>query len=317
MRERRLRIMGSSNSTAAATAEAATPGVLALFKLHTSLGGAHWRTPANWLQQTELCQPGVKLTGVRCRARAVDVINLSDNDLAGTLPTQIGVLTTLQELRLNSGSISGTLPTQLARLSNLRVLSAHSNRITGTLPTQTARLGELNVLDLDDNSLSGTLPAFVGHLEKLKRLELHANSLSGTLPIFASSRLTTLDMEENSLVGSIPTQIGILNELREFRVAKNKLSGSLPVSMAALNIHDLTVDWKQLNGGQRPPWVRRNRGRSGRLKHFATLGTPYDNRTALPDDSDEAVALEGEMKALEEFKMKVGGGLLLRKRDEL
>jgi hypothetical protein len=268
---------------------------------------------------------------VRCHAGNVDGLMLSDNDLAGRVPTQIGVLTHLQELRLNSGSISGSLPTQLGMLTHLRALGVDSNRLVGTLPTQLAKLTKLTSIDLDDNALSGTLPAYISLLPALKHIELHANSLSGTLPFnsvavpsrfgpIAASHVALIDLEENALSGSIPTEVGALDQLHELRLKSNKLSGMLPTHMAALHIHDLTIDWKQFNGGQKPPWVRRNRGRSGRLRHFATLGEPFDNHsTPLADDSDEVMARDGLAGAINEWKSKGSHGTTItpRKPDEL
>eukprot|EP00966_Prymnesium_polylepis_P172387 3986873-Prymnesium_polylepis.1 len=101
---------GSRGNAGNSTAVAASVDALALAALHSSLGGAHWRSSANWLQR-EPCGGSSsefrpKWEGVRCHAGNVDGLMLSDNDLAGRVPTQIGVLTHLQELRLNSGSIS-------------------------------------------------------------------------------------------------------------------------------------------------------------------------------------------------------------------
>lgn len=316
--------MGGSNSTSAAAppSVAAPPSEAQLLStLHAALGGAHWRSATNWLQSHEPCDYSAEgrnaWHGVHCHAGKVEAINLSDNDLTGWLPTELGLLTNLQELRLSTGSISGTLPAELAQLSNLRVLAVDSNLISGTIPSEFSKMSQLTTLDLDDNMLSGTLPAFLGQLEKLKRVELHSNSLSGTIPdkFTSASHLMAFDVEDNQISGTIPTELGLLDQLRELRLAHNRLSGSLPTQMAALHIHDLTVDWKQHNDGHRPPWIRRNRGHGGKLKHYATLGTPYNNRsTTLPDDSDEAIAMEGENKQKRAWLAKLSR---VRQSDEL
>merc|ERR1711988_18938 len=164
----------------------------------------------------------------------------------------------------------------------------------GTLPSELSQLKQLSVLDLDDNSLSGTLPPTLSHFAELKRLEIHANSLSGTLPFTSvtSSKLAMVDLDDNRLTGSLPSQLGVLSQLQVLRLAQNNLTGVLPTHLAALQIRDLALDWKEFDGGRKPPWVRRNRGHSGRLKKFATLGKPYDSGMTLPDDSDEAMFSE-------------------------
>jgi Leucine-rich repeat (LRR) protein len=47
-------------------------------------------------------------------------INLSQNQLQGTLPTQLGMCTSLTELDLNNNDVTGTIPTELGRISDLR-----------------------------------------------------------------------------------------------------------------------------------------------------------------------------------------------------
>jgi hypothetical protein len=49
------------------------------------------------------------------------------NSLTGTLPTEFGLMTSLNSLVWSDNKIEGTIPTQLARLTKLTKLSVHSN----------------------------------------------------------------------------------------------------------------------------------------------------------------------------------------------
>ena len=67
-------------------------------------------------------------------------IYLSGNDLTGTIPTELGLLSNLEALGLYLNQLTGTISTELGLLSNLEVLSLHSNQLIGSVPTSLARL---------------------------------------------------------------------------------------------------------------------------------------------------------------------------------
>ena len=50
---------------------------------------------------------------------SLDILDLSDNDLTGTIPSELGQCTNLQQLALNNNALSGTIPTELMELSSL------------------------------------------------------------------------------------------------------------------------------------------------------------------------------------------------------
>ena len=76
-------------------------------------------------------------TGISCSASKVTEVSLSGQNLVGTLPTELGVLTDLTNgLSLDSNELSGTLPTEFGNLVKLtRYLALGTNSLSGTLPT--------------------------------------------------------------------------------------------------------------------------------------------------------------------------------------
>jgi hypothetical protein len=74
----------------------------------------------------------------RHKTRRVDGLDLTAGSLAGTVPSEIGLLSTMtRTLGLSVNSLSGTVPTQLGALSALsRTLDLTGNTISGTLPSQ-------------------------------------------------------------------------------------------------------------------------------------------------------------------------------------
>jgi Leucine-rich repeat (LRR) protein len=76
----------------------------------------------------------------------------------------------VQVLDLSELSLEGTLAPELGKLSSLRSLVLFKNHFSGAIPKEIAELTKLEQLDLRDNNLSGTIPAEIGRMMSLKRL---------------------------------------------------------------------------------------------------------------------------------------------------
>ena len=60
---------------------------------------------------------------------------LNDNNLFGTIPTEIGLMKKIAHLDLSSNDLRGELPSEIGRLSTLKGLVLDKNSfITGKLP---------------------------------------------------------------------------------------------------------------------------------------------------------------------------------------
>ena len=75
---------------------------------------------------------------------------LFNNLLTGTIPTELGLLTFVNDLELFNNSLTGSIPSELGRLSILNFLFLSNNRLSGTLPSE---LGTSPVI-FDENKLS-------------------------------------------------------------------------------------------------------------------------------------------------------------------
>lgn len=81
--------------------------------LYNTLGGDSWSTKTGWLQTNSPCS----WSGVTCNDGHVTALNLSNNGLIGSLPTELGNLINLTSLFLNDNSLSAPLPTSLTTLN--------------------------------------------------------------------------------------------------------------------------------------------------------------------------------------------------------
>ncbi|XP_021800297.1 receptor-like protein 2 [Prunus avium] len=85
-------------------------------------------------------------------------IVLSENNIVGDIPTEIGQLQLLQELNLGSNNFSGVIPDQISNLKNLEVLNLSTNLLCGIIPSSLASLSFLKEFNVSYNNLEGPIP---------------------------------------------------------------------------------------------------------------------------------------------------------------
>eukprot|EP00339_Tiarina_fusa_P004749 CAMPEP_0117029652 /NCGR_PEP_ID=MMETSP0472-20121206/21453_1 /TAXON_ID=693140 ORGANISM="Tiarina fusus, Strain LIS" /NCGR_SAMPLE_ID=MMETSP0472 /ASSEMBLY_ACC=CAM_ASM_000603 /LENGTH=499 /DNA_ID=CAMNT_0004737477 /DNA_START=74 /DNA_END=1573 /DNA_ORIENTATION=- len=107
---------------------------------------------------------------------------LDNNDVTGTIPTEVGLLTNLASISITNSSLAGSIPSQLGDLEGLRRLWLYSNKLTGNIPPQLDILDQLQVLELHHNQLEGAMPLGVCALiddcdYEFKSLTCDCNSL--------------------------------------------------------------------------------------------------------------------------------------------
>lgn len=113
----------------------------------------------------------------------LNMLFLSYVGLTGTVPTEIGRLTSLTELVIpGNPSLGGVIPTELQNLVKLRKLVFEHDALAGTLPSALGKLTELRELVLGGNQLSGGMPSELGLLTKLTALLFQGNDFEGTIP---------------------------------------------------------------------------------------------------------------------------------------
>lgn len=102
------------------------------------------------------------------------------NQLGGSIPTELGLLTTLKKMDLGmNGRIGGSIPSQLCGLTNLQELFLNSNDLNGQLPNCLDRLTALKIIQLADNDLTGKLSSRLCHLTQMELLSIEGNMISG------------------------------------------------------------------------------------------------------------------------------------------
>ncbi|MCY4673596.1 MAG: T9SS type A sorting domain-containing protein [Bacteroidetes bacterium] len=215
-----------------------------LEKLFYDTDGYNWRNVRGWLRTNQPCD----WYGITCRSsrwpREIIHIDLSGNNLTGTLPGDLAFLQELQSLRIdNSGpgvrlrKLTGQIPTTLGDLEYLEVLTLGNNAFTGTIPAELGNLPNLRELSLEANELEGPIPERLGQLLQLQRLDLSENHLGGSIPdtLRNLTKLEYLNLRQNMFTGNLPVWLGDFNMLRFFDASQNQLSGRIPEEFSNLD----------------------------------------------------------------------------------
>ena len=169
-------------------------------------------------------------------------LNLANNKLA-TLPTEIGLLRSLECLYLSNNQLTG-LPDSITNLTELDSLDLSSNDFY-EVPMQLLNLKEIRVLNLSDNPIEDlcgsiskiselfelyingmglkTLPQDLGCLRNLTELHADRNSFT-SFPgaLYSLPKLEILSLNSNS-ISEIPMNFSMIQSLRILRMSRNTI----------------------------------------------------------------------------------------------
>jgi Leucine-rich repeat (LRR) protein len=89
------------------------------------------------------------------------MLDLSGNNLFGTIPANISLLRNLNTLDLTDNDLCGAIPYQLSKLSMIVELYLADNYLRNPDATKFSLVASLQLLNLAGNKLNGTFPAFI------------------------------------------------------------------------------------------------------------------------------------------------------------
>lgn len=214
------------------------------------------------------------------KLRSLRFINLSSNQLQGSIPKSVLSLPNLEIFDVTSNDLEGVFPH--FESDALRVLDASKNRFHGALdddlfghpdigPHTAPYLFSLVKFDISHNGFNGTIPLNgrsgfydIGkhHEESMQNLQyfdIGYNLFSGTIcnNFGTFENLQGLFLEHNRLVGTIPRSIfrgagtgAHPMALVQLFLQHNSLSGTLNEGLGNLpNLREIYVDGNKLTGG--------------------------------------------------------------------
>ncbi|KAG4180063.1 hypothetical protein ERO13_A10G141500v2 [Gossypium hirsutum] len=167
----------------------------------------------------------------------LQVLDVSDNEISGELPTWLWDTISLKILDFSKNNFEGPITMQLCNLINLEFLDLSSNHLSGTIPS-CSNLQRMRHLHLANNRLSGTLSNAIFTSSSLVTFDLSGNNFTGRIPNWISTlpNLSVLLLKENQFDGEFPLQLCKLQSLSILDFSRNKLSGHLPSCLSNLTL---------------------------------------------------------------------------------
>ncbi|KAI3809458.1 hypothetical protein L1987_25434 [Smallanthus sonchifolius] len=154
---------------------------------------------------------------------------INDNKLNGKIPTKLLQLSSLSiTLNLSQNNLFGSLPTEVGDLKMLTSLDFSYNNLSGNIPSSLGECGSLSSLSLKDNLLHGMIPSSLSSLKGLLELDISYNKFSGRIPKFLEElKLEHLNLSYNDFEGEVPT-VGVFTNESAFSVMGNsRLCGGI------------------------------------------------------------------------------------------
>ncbi|XP_051213217.1 uncharacterized protein [Lolium perenne] len=143
------------------------------------------------------------------KCKQLDMLNMSFNNLQGPIPSQLLNSTSLsQGLDLSNNNLTGLIPEEIGALIHLVHLDISVNKFSGQVPVSLGQCVQLYSLVLGSNMLNGSIPQSFSELKSIEQIDLSHNYLVGSIPVFFVSMvfLQKLDLSNNYFEGEIPTR---------------------------------------------------------------------------------------------------------------
>jgi hypothetical protein len=220
----------------------------AMALMYCEFNGDNWLESELWVSDLHECDWYTMIGVDPCgRREQYQIIRNYGQQMRGTLPPEISMLSSLWEISLSDNLIEGTIPSDFYKLSELDTLSLSFNLFKGTIPEFMWEYEDMNYMDLAYNFFTGTIPNTV-HLTEpnLNVLFVENNDLAGTIPeTFGDLNWKRLHMDGNQFNGPIPAGINS-PRMEELMLHNNQLTGGFPASAFANDLPTGTSKLRQV-----------------------------------------------------------------------
>jgi len=186
------------------------PERAALISLYRATNGASWARNDNWLSNAPLS----RWYGVSTDANGtVTSLVLYGNRLRGSIPSELGNLTSLRSLVIDTNDLSGTIPPELGNLTNLAQLRLYNNNLTGQIPSEVANLPKLASILLDNEQES------LVTLEKQWGESMRSMRRVGGVIVAATNGVSDLAVERvvEIITGMLTNRSDLLTAMKNYR----------------------------------------------------------------------------------------------------
>nr|DAD31369.1 TPA_asm: hypothetical protein HUJ06_010220 [Nelumbo nucifera] len=202
------------------------------------------------------------------------VLNISANNLTGSINNCFDNCWSLQHVDLSSNGFSGNFSFEFSRLRkfvvsenklggevppsifnencSLEYIDISENYFSGEVPKEISKCKDLVYLNLWGNNFTGKLPPEIGLLSNLEALVLGRNNFSREIPesLINCSRLTFLDLSKNGFRGDIQNIFGKLEQVQFLLLHGNSYTGGIHSSgiLKLPNLSRLDLSYNNFSG---------------------------------------------------------------------
>ena len=193
-------------------------------------------------------------------------LNLSSNQISGSLTNNIGNFGLLHVFDLSSNNFSGQIPEAISSLMSLKVLKLNHNRFEQRLPSGILRCHSLVSIDLSSNQLSGAIPdGFGDAFPNLITLNLAGNSIHGSdSDISGLKSIVSLNISGNSFHGSVMSLFH--GRLEVMDLSRNQFEGHISQVHSISNYNRSHLVYLDLSENQLGGEIFQNLNESKNLK---------------------------------------------------
>ncbi|XP_058201063.1 receptor-like protein Cf-9 [Rhododendron vialii] len=167
------------------------------------------------------------------QSSSLEIIDLSNNYLHGTVPNSTFEHRNLTHLILSSNNFSGTIPESNRFSENLMMLQLQTNNFSGTIHDSFTRSNSLRTINLNGNGFEGPIPKYLVNCTNLEVLDLGRNKFFDKFPHWLGNlpNLQVLILQSNKFHGSILTSQTKFSfpMLRILDMSNNHFTGPLPI----------------------------------------------------------------------------------------
>ncbi|XP_073297453.1 leucine-rich repeat receptor protein kinase HPCA1-like isoform X2 [Primulina huaijiensis] len=148
------------------------------------------------------------------------------NKFQGNIPSTLGLVQSLEVLRLDRNSLKGSVPSNLNNLTKITELNLAHNILSGVLPNLTG-MNSLNYVDLSNNSFKRSEPPnWFSTLSSLNTLVIEYGPLRGTVPpeIFSLPLIEQVKLRNNAFADKLDLSGKVSEQLQLIDLQNNDIS---------------------------------------------------------------------------------------------
>lgn len=151
---------------------------------------------------------------------------LDGNQFTGEIPASLGVVQTLEIVRLDKNYLTGSVPVNLNNLTEVTEFNLANNKLGGPLPDLSG-MTSLNYVDMSNNSFEPSeTPAWFSELSSLTALVIESGSIHGKVPekLFSFPQLEQVILDNNRFTGTLTMGDTISEQLQIVNFRNNFIS---------------------------------------------------------------------------------------------